>query len=219
MVASAFFLLRRALLVASLALIPLNLVAQVVPAGYGPPGPIHSKWDIFAGYSYLAPSGSIPPPGAGGPLAGEPGTSYQPIGAGTIFSATRFFRNGFGVEVIADRHTETERAYAGTNGNSFGSGNDFAGFEGGVVYRHPIGRRWSPFGQFLYGGERVGAEYQREEWGKAFTLGGGIDFRLTSHWSIRAAQIDFQHIGLPTNDANAFRFSTGVVYHFGWLPH
>ncbi|HET9839822.1 MAG TPA: hypothetical protein VFR84_16465 [Candidatus Angelobacter sp.] len=66
--------------------------------------------------------------------------------------------------------------------------------------------------------------------GNAFAMafGGGLDFGLSRHFAIRAAQVDFVRTnfnsldsltsgltsGLGTNNQNNFRFSTGVVWRF-----
>jgi hypothetical protein len=217
MIPSVLFSFRRALLFAGLALIPLNLASQVAPAGYGGPlGPPSSKWDIFGGYSYLNPWGTIPSPGAGGPLPGQPGSYYVPIDWGSIFSVSRFFRNGLGLEAVGDEHAQAEKALPGSNNSSIGSGNDFAGFSGGVIYRSSF-HRFVSYAHVLYGGERVGAVFQPDRWGTTFTAGMAIDYRLTGRWSIRLVQSDYQYIHLKTNDVNAIRLSAGAVFHLGSL--
>jgi hypothetical protein len=63
--------------------------------------------------------------------------------------------------------------------------------------------------------------------GFAMAFGGGVDFGLTRHFAIRAAQIDFLRTNFSTADAlaaglstgtsgsqNSFRYSGGVVWRF-----
>jgi hypothetical protein len=50
----------------------------------------------------------------------------------------------------------------------------------------------------------------------AFALGGGLDIRITRHFSVRAGQFDYQFVSSSGNGhQNDFRFSSGIVFGFG----
>jgi opacity protein-like surface antigen len=50
----------------------------------------------------------------------------------------------------------------------------------------------------------------------AFALGGGLDFKVTRHLSVRAGQFDYQFVNsVGSGHQNDFRFSTGIVFGFG----
>jgi len=168
-----------------------------------------SKWDIFAGYSYLAPTGQVNAVGRT--------TSYQALDYGGIFSVSRFFNNNVGVEGIGDIHPYQSHAT-----------DDAAGGSVGLIFRFPASDV-TPFLHALVGTERVaGPGGQAETFGEALTIGGGIDYSLpfyNHHFSFRLVQADFQYIhdnfgvGEYGGRANikAARLSSGLVYHIGTL--
>jgi opacity protein-like surface antigen len=50
----------------------------------------------------------------------------------------------------------------------------------------------------------------------AFALGGGLDIKITRHFSVRAGQFDYQFVSSSGNGhQNDFRFSSGIVFGFG----
>ena len=57
-----------------------------------------SKWDIFAGYSYLAPHGTVND------------TTAKSINYGSIISVARYFNKYTGVQLEADEHINNEGA-------------------------------------------------------------------------------------------------------------
>jgi hypothetical protein len=75
------------------------------------------------------------------------------------------------------------------------------------------------FGHALFGkGEssvRVGTGPR--DTGIVVQFGGGIDRDITSHFAIRIIQADYFHTHLFQQPQNNFRFSTGLVYHWGAL--
>jgi opacity protein-like surface antigen len=89
-----------------------------------------------------------------------------------------------------------------------------------VTYRH-LGRI-APFGQALFGVAHTGTPIlSTPNHRTVFSLatGIGVDFRLTSHWSLRPLEVDYLltrfNEGLPaTQSQNNLRASTGVVFRF-----
>src|ERR1019366_3989929 len=90
------------------------------------------KWDIFVGYSYLAPNGKI-----AGTQSGAPASTYGQINWGGIMSVTRYFNKNLGVQIEGDEHMQSEDWPAGDNNASFNSNDDFAGGSAGLIYRLP----------------------------------------------------------------------------------
>ena len=175
-----------------------------------------SRWDIFTGYSFLSPHGSVPVVGTGT-------FHYQNIDWGGIMSITRYFNEHVGLQFEGDEHMESQD-WPITNasyGKSTSSPNDLSGVGGGLVFRFPKGNI-TPFIHALGGAERVGSIYTKETWGPLMTLGGGLDIEtplFNHHLAIRAAQADYQYtyanFGVVDSSINSVRLSAGVVWHMG----
>jgi outer membrane immunogenic protein len=84
--------------------------------------------------------------------------------------------------------------------------------------------RFTPYGQLLLGAAHASGALAPGQFGLgsstafAMATGGGVDLNLTRHLALRLFQTDYLLTLLPnrTNDhQNNFRFSTGVVFHFG----
>src|SRR6202034_3622022 len=86
---------------AFVAILPLALAAQdsAKPASTATADDSPSKWDIFAGYSYLAPHGT------------SDGVTAQSIDYGAILSVARYFNKYTGVQLEADEHILNQTAY------------------------------------------------------------------------------------------------------------
>jgi opacity protein-like surface antigen len=81
--------------------------------------------------------------------------------------------------------------------------------------------RVTPFGEVLFGGAHFGSNVFSANSQNAFamTVGGGLDYRLSSHLSVRAAKLDylltrFAEPTIGTQDQNNLRVSTGMVFRF-----
>ena len=206
--------LSRAIALAFVVLIPITLAAQVpaTPTGKTPVNDSASKWDIFLGYSYLAPNGRIT--GIGDATAGN---HYGQINWGGTLSISRYFNKNLGVQIEGDEHMQSEDWPAGDNNASYNSNDDFAGGSGGLIYRIPT-EHFTPFVHALVGAERVGSIYRADTWGAVVTAGGGLDYNtplFNHHLAIRIFQTDYQYIHADSSDINAFLLSTGVVFHIG----
>jgi len=195
--------------------IPLALCAQdaaTPPAAKAPAGDPASKWDIFAGYSYLHPSATMSVHGAyteentgvhqqaigmGNCVTTGPGTfscnnlgSPDDIDLGGILSGAYFFNRYLGVQL--------EGAY-----HNYDSNDAATTVAGGLIVRDP-GAHWTPFAHVLVGGARVhgnGGYYDDfpvlayltpNTWGLDVTAGGGLDYELNHHWAIRLVQADYE---------------------------
>jgi outer membrane protein OmpA-like peptidoglycan-associated protein len=159
-----------------------------------------SKWDIFAGYSYLSPR-----------VAYDGFDNFDGTGIrhGAIGSVSRYFNKYVGVQVEGDYHNDNNE-----NRPSY----DFSGGSAGLILRYPTAN-FTPFVHALVGGEDAGSYYFPNQWGVVATGGGGLDYNtplLNHHLAIRLFQADYQfnhqdHIA----DFNMLRLSTGVVFRIG----
>jgi outer membrane protein OmpA-like peptidoglycan-associated protein len=199
-------------------------------------GDTASKWDIFAGYSYLRPNGTVtfanPYYYEGAGVLTHPQAppltltgSADDINLGAILSGAYFFNRYVGVQL--------EGAY-----HNYDSNDAFVTGAGGLIVRDP-GAHWTPFAHVLVGGARVhgNGEYigyigyfTPSTWGLDVTAGGGLDYELNHHWAIRLVQADYEFMNpdfparrvsedttyqVGTIDFNALRLSAGIVYHGG----
>jgi len=207
---AAFRGLNRSLILAIFTALPITLHAQVVPSATGPNQYHASKWDIFAGYSYLDPYGPY------GKITGttpeEFGYTYGNIDWGEILGITRNLNQNFGIQLEGDSHIEEEQWPPGANQSSFNTNDDFAGGEGGVLFRLPR-QRFIPYAHVLGGYEEVGSLYQPDKWGPVFTVGIGTDWEFGHKLAWRILQGDYQFIHADSSNINTLRLSTGIVIH------
>jgi outer membrane protein OmpA-like peptidoglycan-associated protein len=159
-----------------------------------------SKWDIFLGYSYLAPFVS-----SGFDTGFDNGT----INYGAIGSVSRYFNKYAGVQFEGDYHNDNNEDHPNY---------DFAGGSGGLILRYPTSH-FTPFAHALVGGESAGSYYYDNQWGLVVTAGGGLDYNtplLHHHLAIRLFQADYQYNRQDNiDDFNMLRLSAGAVYHIG----
>ena len=186
------------------------------PAAPNEPGP--SRFDIFAGYSYIAPKGTVEVPGAninGTPLP----VTYSAINLGAIGSGAYYFDRYVGAQVEYANHPD-------------GLNDGISTAQGGLIARYPTDQGITPFVHFLAGGARVGGPYKEPyTWGTAITAGGGVDYETPffgHHLAFRLFQADYEYMHVnfgpqnpyPTGgraNINAARLSTGLVYHIGTI--
>ncbi len=208
----------RVLVLACLALLPVAMVAQdsAKPAVKAPAGDSASKWDIFAGYSYLAPKGTVQVLQANGQTVLP--YSYEAANSGMVLSAAYFFNKYIGAQVEGDSHAQWTDA---SNNNDA-----FATISGGLIARYPTAEI-APFIHALVGTADVGGpDHEPMTWGVALTIGGGMDYStplLNHHLAIRLFQADYQYThvdfgtGIQQGRANisAAQLSAGLVYRIG----
>src|ERR1700748_2510546 len=118
---------------------PAAAPAAPAPASTAPTAPYASRIDIFLGYSYLAPHGSVTIPG--GNLVGINGpVTYSAVDAGAIGSGTYYFNRYVGAQAEVSVHPD---------GNNDGA----TVASGGIVFRYPT-EDITPFVHFEAGGVR-----------------------------------------------------------------
>ncbi len=207
---------RLALTLACASLIPMALPAQdtakpAAAASTAPSAQAPSKWDLFAGYSYLAPKGNLI-------NNGTQQDSAKSIDCCAIVSLARYFTNYVGVQLEGDFHK---------NGGNFTSvvHNQFSGGSAGIIFRYPT-EDITPFAHALVGGEAVSSTYSPNPTpGIVLTAGGGVDYNtpwLDHRFSIRIFQADYQytHVNMfpvVRGNFNMARLSTGIVLSFGTM--
>jgi len=177
-----------------------------------------SRMDVFLGYSYLAPHGSItiPDPYTGGTFT----NSYSSIDEGAIGSFAYYFNRYVGGQV---------QFAVSPNGQNDGEGD----LQGGLIFRAPMAGM-TPFAHALAGAVRLGGPNgdgfaHAYTTGPALTVGGGLDYELpfmNHRFALRLFEADYQyyHVDFGTqpftggraNLDNA-RLSTGIVLHFGTI--
>ncbi|HEY2000975.1 MAG TPA: hypothetical protein VGG80_01590 [Acidobacteriaceae bacterium] len=187
-----------------------------------PPG---SRIDIFGGYTYLRPSGTVG-------IWSFPTNNTR----GYIASAAYYFHNsGFGVQAEFS-HSEY---LLGTTGTSpappfvqlGGLTDSFYTVQAGPIYRFFVGEHVLPFVHVTAGGAKVaGPKFQPPTWGYGFSGGGGVDVVLPhtrDHVAFRVAQLDFGYMHADqgalqpydlaggTQEVSNLRISTGLVFRLG----
>jgi hypothetical protein len=159
-----------------------------------------SKWDIFAGFSYLSPRAASD---------GFDNFNGTAIKYGAIGSVSRYFNKYAGVQVEGDFHNDD---------NEDRPNYDFSGGSAGLILRYPTAN-FTPFVHALVGGENAGSYYFQNQWGVVATGGGGLDYNtpLFNHrLAIRLFQADYQFNRQDDiADFNMLRLSAGVVFRIG----
>ncbi len=231
MYAHVFKAVSRLFAVAIVALAPAVLAAQAAPAAQGPtPNQQYaSRWDIFAGYSYLSPHGTVNTPEANGTTLPF---SYDAVNVGGLFSGARFFNRNVGLQVEFGEHEYGSQSKQNTNIGTHGNDDGFITIAGGIIFRYLAPGNITPFIHALVGGALInGPDFQKNTWGPDLTAGGGMDYEtplFNHHLAIRLFQTDYEYMhadfgpqpyppGPPGGRANvnAVRLSAGIVIHAG----
>jgi hypothetical protein len=201
---------------AAAALMPAGAFAQDKPAAKPPADASASRWDIFAGYSYLAPHGTVQSQQSDGSI--QP-FEYKSVNVGEIVSGAYYFNKYVGGQVEVGLHE-----YDGDLG---GKNNDgFVTASAGLIFRYPTADI-TPFAHALVGGALVGGpDHEPNTWGPDLTAGGGMDYSTPlfhHHLAIRLFQADYEYMHADFGphefggraNINAARLSAGLVWHVG----
>ena len=216
--------------VALLALAPVAAVAaQHSSTKKGKMGessnPSFSKIDIFAGYSYLVPKGTVQVPQPNGTIAPY---SYDAVNVGGLFSGAYYFNRHVGAQVEFGEHEWGKQSPNPPGGNIGVHGNDdgFLTLGMGLIARFPYGHL-TPFIHGLVNLDNInGPDFNAAKWGPGLTLGGGLDIEtplFNHHLAIRLFQADYEYMHADFGpgtyggraNINAARLSTGLVFHVG----
>ena len=203
---------------AIVALFPIAAAAQdgPKPAPKTSQSDSPSRWDIFAGYSYLSPKGTVQVLQLGGTTT-LPET-YKSMNYGIIGSGTYYFNKFVGAQVETAAHDLFSNS-SSSNGGAYT-------LAGGLVARFPAADI-TPFIHGLVGGARMGGpEHEPYKWGPALTVGGGMDYEtpwFDHRLAIRLFQADYEYMHVNwgpvvyggRGNFNSARLSAGVVIHVG----
>ncbi len=191
-------------------LLPAVMLGQSASSRAGGSNNIPSRWDIFAGYSYLAPKGTVATTDtSGNPLSG----SYKAVNGGAIASGAYFFNRYGGLQVEVGL-------------NEKGTNDGFTTLAAGMIFRFPM-ENITPFVHGLVGLARTsGPNLEPGKWGPGLTAGGGMDYEtpwFNHHLAIRLFQADYEYMHADWGpvayggraNVNAARLSAGIVIHAG----
>lgn len=212
---------------ACVAIMPIVLSAQnsAKPVAKGPSADSPSRWDIFAGFSYLAPKGSVSVPQADGTVIPF---NYNAVNVGGLFSGAYFFNKYVGAQGEFGLHEWGTQNPNGSNVGTHGNDDGFTTLGGGIIFRFPT-EDLTPFVHGLVGAARVdGPDHNPFRWGPDLTAGGGVDYEtpwFNHRLAIRIFQADYEYMhadfgpGVSGGRANinAARLSGGLVFHVGTL--
>ncbi|HLY42462.1 MAG TPA: OmpA family protein [Terracidiphilus sp.] len=227
MVAQTSKLWFRVLALACVAWMPVAMSAQnsAKPAHQGTSEDSPSRFDIFAGYSYLAPHGTVEVPQQDGTTVPF---SYNAVNLGGLFSGAYYFNKYVGGQVELGFHNWGDRDPNGSNVGTHGNDDGFTTISGGIIFRYPTSDI-TPFVHALVGGADVhGPDFNPNKWGPDLTAGGGLDYEtplLNHRLAIRIFQADYEYmhadfgpnVGGGRANINAARLSAGLVFHVGSL--
>lgn len=95
-------------------------------------------------------------------------------------------------------------------------------FTFGPQFTYRKEKRTAPFAHMLFGGTRANDTFSamillpaRANTSFTMIIGGGMDVRINDRFSIRAGQLDWVLTKFRNSRQSDYRFSTGVVFHFG----
>jgi hypothetical protein len=149
-----------------------------------------SKFDFFAGYSYLH--------------VGDAGDEAN-VPAGFELQGTGYFNKNFGITGDFSGH------YKSVSGVDFNIHN----FLFGPTVRGNVGKA-SPYAHFLRGGTRAGAGFAgASDTAFSYAIGGGLDVSAGHSFSIRLVQVDWLRTHFVDDWQNHARVSTGIVFNWG----
>ena len=216
----------RVLALVLLGSLPVALAAQAASSPKYSSNDSPSRFDIFAGYSYLAPKGTVQVPQPSGSTVPY---SYDAVNVGAIVSGAYYFNRFVGVQAELAEH-EWGQSVPGSNVGTRGNDDGFATFSGGLIFRFPQ-ENITPFAHALVGASYIDGPFHNPyKWGPDLTVGGGMDYEtpwFNHHLAVRVFQADYEYMHAdfgtqatpPGGRANvdAARLSAGVVIHVGSL--
>ncbi len=206
--------------------LPIALKAQVASPINGAPGlEPPPTWNLFLGYSFLSPHGSVD--GSPDPHAILP-VPFHYVNLGGDISFSHFFGRHLGITGELGLHewgiqNQNPTGHNGTQGNNDG----FTTVTAGPVLRNVRGN-WTPFVHVLGGAALVdGPAHNLYTWGPTFGGGGGLDYNTAlfyHHLALRLFQVDYEYMNVDYGknsagrsiggdvNVNAVRLSTGIVF-------
>ena len=191
--------------VAALLISALALCAPSLSFAQGRDGV--EKIDVFGGYSWYRPDGSIPAYIMDGKFS--PGTTLPTFDSGWAGQFTYNLNHWASLAVDGTGHYNRDFG----NIHSIAAGPQFR-----LRRAH-----FSAFGEALVGAQVFVPKEQPNESSTSFVVGGGIDYKVNSRFSVRPIQADYVNSyysvfpGVSSNRYNGLRLQSGLVVSFG-LP-
>ncbi len=177
-----------------------------------------SRIDIFTGYSYLAPHGTVT---TNSGVTGQPfPVRYGSADYGAVGSVAYFFNKYVGGVVEYADH-------------SIGKNDGFRNVAGGIIFRYPTSAGVTPFAHAMAGASRVGGPnaepdvYHNYTWGPMLKVGGGLDYDtplFNHHLGIRLFQADYVYTHADFGpepirggraNIDSAELSAGLLFKFG----
>jgi opacity protein-like surface antigen len=194
-------------MIAVLCILPTLAAAQDQPA---------PKWEFFGGYSFFQPGADVHGelPGASLPLSSRMEANPRGIG----LSATYDFNRWLGLTLDASTHW-------GSGESTLFNRIDDAAFSNlslgpKLTFRS---KHFSPFAEFLIGDHRLmpDAFHDIDKFG--FMVGGGLDFNVSRHISLRVLRADYVYSNYrygsaavtPSTEIRGLRAQVGINFMFG----
>lgn len=165
------------------------------------------KMDVFGGYSWYHPDGNIPAVILNGKFL--PDTTLPNFETGWAGQFTYNLNHWAGIALDGTGHYN----------NGFGNIHSIAA---GPQFRLRK-THFSAFGEALIGVQVFIPKQQPDESSTLFLVGGGVDYKLNSRFSVRPIQVDYVNSyytvspGVTPNRYNGVRLQAGLVVNFG-LP-
>ncbi len=160
---------------------------------------IQPKDEVFGGYSWLHPNGSV-----------DFGYKVKDITKGFDFSNVYYLPAVHNLGILADG-----------SGHFGASSNAQVGYMlGGLQYKFHTDT-FSPFVRVFVGVSRIDPPLTAAEWNAAVGGGGGFDLNITHRFALRLAQVDYiysnykPHVLGNTSQWNSIRLAAGVVVNLG----
>lgn len=182
----------------SLSTVLLSAIALLVPSLVCAQRAETSKEEIFGGYSWYRPGGTVNSVEVPNFVDGLAGQFTLGINHWTGFTADVNF------------HTNS-------------SANAFAAAFG-PRFNLPVWR-FTPFGEVLLGFQEFNPKAGPGQNAATYVLGGGLDIRISRQFSVRPFQADYINTYYTamsstggTNPFNGYRVQSGIIYHLGLPP-
>ena len=189
------------------------------PAPAAPAEQPVSRIDVFTGYSYFAPHGTVNTTLSDGTTFSN---RYASVNYGALGSVAYYFNRYFGGQFEFGAHPD-------------GNNDGFYTLAAGPIFRYPTSEGITPFVHALAGAAHVGGPNtccspfvsHAYTWGPDLTVGGGLDYNLpflNHRVALRLFQADYEYIHANFGpqpitggraNINAARLSTGIVWKFG----
>ncbi len=214
----------RVLALVSAAFLPTSLSAQATASARGTTNSNPSRWDIFLGYSYLSPHGTV---NLVNPNNQPVSASYDAVNVGGVGSFAYFFNRYVGLQGEVGVHEWGGQTSMATPIGAESNDDGFTTVGGGIIARFPV-RGITPFIHGLVEGALVNGPYfEPNQWGPGATAGGGLDLEtpwLNHHFAIRIIQADYEFMHADWGsrpyyggvaNINAVRLSAGFVFQGG----